>query len=367
MDATIELIERLTAIPGPSGYEDAVVIAIREQLEGLPGTIEVDAIGNLVLRLPAESGAPSLLLAAHTDEVGLLVGSVADDGMVYCVRNGFIDERTLLASRIEIWTDTGPVLGVIGSKSRHQVDASDLARAIEVEDLWIDVGAGSAAEAERLGIRIGQPATTVSPLARLGDGLLTGKAIDNRAGCAVLIEVARAVAERPRDYELVFAWAAQEEVGSRGARVLSHWLTPTAAVVVDTMPAGDRSTPAHRATSAVGAGPVIRAQDTRGTAGTLYSPQVRRQLERVARSLGIPFQVDCYPTWTDACEIHLAGRGVATGGVFLPRRCSHSASEVIATADIQRAIELLVGFTDLDAAAVRDLATRPALPLGRQA
>jgi putative aminopeptidase FrvX len=360
----IDLIERLTAIPGPSGFEDAVAIAIRSELEGLDGTIEFDAIGNLVLRMPAEQGAPRLLIAAHMDEVGLLVGFIADDGMLYCARNGFIDERTLPGSRIEIWTDAGPVLGIVGAKSRHQVTAADLARAPEVEDLWIDVGATSADGVRALGIRIGQPATTWSPLRRLGDGLITGKAIDNRAGCAVLIEVARAVAGRARDYELVFAWATQEEVGSRGARVLAQWLDPTAAVVVDTMPAGDDSTPRHRATARVGEGPVIRAQDTRATMGTLYSQAVRRRLEDAAEALDIPFQVDCYPTWTDACEIHLGGRGVPTGGLFLPRRCAHSANEVIDVADITRAIDLLVELTSIDAETVHGFTVRPAFALG---
>jgi len=355
---TLELISRLSRLPGPSGFEDAVALAIRAELDDVAGTWESDALGNLVLRLPAPDDAPVLLLTAHMDEVGLLVKYVADDGMLSCAAIGMIDERTLPAARVEIWTDDGPVLGVVGSKSRHMVSAADLAAAPAVQDLWIDVGAGSAAEVAELGVRVGQPATTVSPPTRLGRRL-TSKAIDDRAGCAVLIEVARAVADAARDYALVFAWTVQEEVGSRGARVLGQWLPATAAIVVDTTPAGDRTTPAHLATAVVGGGPVIRAHDTRGTMGTFYSVAVRRRLESLAER----FQVDSYPTWTDACEIHLAGRGVATGGVFLPRRCSHSPSEVIDLADVEAAIELLTRFCDVDAATLSALAQRPAHPL----
>lgn len=355
---TLELISRLARLPGPSGFEDAVALAIRAELDGLDGEWESDAIGNLVLRLPAPEDAPVLLLTAHMDEVGLLVKHVADDGMLSCAGIGSIDERTLPGARIEVWTEDGPVLGIVGSKSRHMVSAADLASAASVEDLWIDIGARSAAEVADLGVKAGQPATTWSPPARLGSRL-TSKAIDNRAGCAVLIEVARAVAEATRDYALVFAWTVQEEVGARGARVLGQWLSATAAVVVDTTPAGDRATPAHRATAVVGGGPVIRAHDTRGPMGTFYSVAVRRRLESLAEC----YQVDSYPTFTDACEIHLAGRGVATGGVFLPRRCSHSPSEVIDRADVDAAIALLTRFCAIDAAAVRGLAERPAHPL----
>jgi endoglucanase len=355
---TLELISRLARLPGPSGFEDAVALAIRAELEDLEGTWESDALGNLVLRLPAPEDAPVLLLTAHMDEVGLLVKHVAADGMLTCAGIGSIDERTLPGARVELWTDDGPVLGIVGSKSRHLVGAADLATVPTVEDLWIDIGATSAGEVAARGVRIGQPATTVSPPARLGTRL-TSKAIDNRAGCSALIQVARAVADAPRDYALVFAWTVQEEVGARGARVLGQWLHATAAIVVDTTPAGDRATPAHRATATVGGGPVIRAHDTVRTMGTLYSVAVRRRLEGLAER----FQVDSYPTFTDACEIHLAGRGVATGGVFLPRFCSHSPSEVIDLADVEAAIALLTHFCDLDAAAVRALAERPAHPL----
>ena len=363
---TVALIEQLMQVPGPSGFEDAVALAIGEHLEGLPGESRCDATGNLILRLPAPSGAPSLMLMAHMDEVGLLVKHIDADGMVYCAANGLIDERTLQGSRVEIWTESGPVLAVVGAKSRHQVSEADLRTPAQVNDLWIDVGAGSAEAVRALGIRIGQPATTWSPPARMGDRRLVGKAIDNRAGCATLVQVARAVAERPRDYELVLVWSTQEEVGARGARVAAQALQPTAAVVVDTMPAGDPSTPERYATARVGGGPVIRAQDARGTTGTLYSQAVRRRLEAIAEAEGIGYQVDVYPTFTDACEVHLAGRGVATGGLFIPRRCSHSPNEVVDPADVEGAVALLTSLTaSLDAVAVGELAVRPAFPLGR--
>src|SRR6267143_7320588 len=104
---TIELIERLVAVPGPSGFEDAVAGAIRREIDPLGGAISTDSIGNLVMRLPVKSGAPSLMIMAHMDEVGLLVKYVDPDGFLYCEANGLIDERTLLATQVDIWTDRG--------------------------------------------------------------------------------------------------------------------------------------------------------------------------------------------------------------------------------------------------------------------
>lgn len=364
MQDLLELIERLTAVPGPSGFEDAVCIAIQKELDSLPGETSVDAIGNLVLRLPAGEGAPSLMLMAHMDQIGFMVKYIDPSGFVYCERTGLVDERTILTSQIDIWTDSGPRLGVFGVRSRHLVSDQDLREAPRIDDLWIDVGARSAEEVANLGIEIGQPATLRGGLNRMSEHMIVGPSIDNRVGCATLVQLAKAAASRERDVELVFVWSTQEEVGSRGAKVAAQWIQPTLAVVVDTLPAGDPSTPARHATSQVGGGPVIRAQDNRAGIGTIYSVPIKRRLLELARALDIPYQIDLFPTWTDACEVHLAGRGIPTGGVFIPRLCSHSPTEILDVRDAVRTIELLDAFIQLDAAAAHQLATRPAFPLG---
>lgn len=367
MQNLLELIERLAKIPGPSGFEDAVCLAIQDELGDLASETAVDSIGNLVLRLTAlDSGAPSLMLMAHMDQIGFVVKYVDGDGSVYCERVGLVDERAILASTIDIWTDQGPRPGVIGVRSRHLVAESELGQAPRIDDLWIHVGARSAAEVVGLGIEIGQPATLRGEHFRLNDRTLVGRSIDNRAGCATLIEVAKAAAVRARDVELIFVWSTQEEVGSRGARVAAQWLQPTVAVVVDTLPAGDPSTPARHATTRVGHGPVIRAQDNRAGQGTIYSRSIRRRLHSVARELSIDCQIDVFPTWTDACEVHLAGRGIPTGGVFIPRLCSHSPNEILDVNDVAATVRLLDTFVQLDAETARQLATRPIPVLGEQ-
>lgn len=357
-----ELTEHLITIPGPPGFEDAVAIAIREELEGLPGEVVVDAIGNLVLRLPAPDGVPRLLVTAHMDQVGLFVKHVDPSGVLYCERNGLIDERTLLAAQLDVWTDAGPRPAVAGVRSRHLVSEGELGPP-RLDDLWVEVGARSAEDVAALGIEVGQPVTLRSRSVWLSEHVLAGPSIDNRAGCALLVELAREAASQQRDYELVFGWLTQEEVGSRGARVAARWIDPTLALVVDTMPAGDPSTARRHATAAVGAGPVIRAQDARAGTGTIYAPSLKRRLLELARERAIPHQIDVFPTWTDASEIHLSGRGVPTGGVFIPRLCSHSPNEIVDFRDVERTIELVAAFLDLDAAALEELARRPAQPL----
>jgi tetrahedral aminopeptidase len=357
-----ERIERLVQVPGPSGFEDAVCLALRDEL-GDVGATHVDALGNLVLRLQAEEGAPSLMLMAHMDQIGLMVKYIDPSGLVYLERNGLIDERTLLASQIDVWTDQGPRTGVIGVRSRHLVSEQDLAKPVRLDDLWVDFGARSAAEATELGLEIGLPATLRSQPVWLSEHLFVAPSIDNRAGCAALVELALRAAQRSRALELVFVWSTQEEVGSRGAKVAAQTIQPTLAVVVDTLPAGDASTPARHASAQVGAGPVIRAQDNRAGTGTIYNVAIKRRLLELARNAGIPHQIDVFPTWTDACEVHLAGRGVPTGGVYIPRLCSHSANEIVDMQDLEQTIELLDAFLHLDADLAIRLAERPSYPL----
>ena len=355
----IDLLERLVVVPGPSGFEDAVATAIRAEVEDL-GDVTIDSIGNLILRLPAAEGAPSLMLMAHMDQVGLLVKWVDADGFLYCDANGLVDARALLGVRVTVWADGGPLPGVVGVGSPHVLGDHERDRVPPINDLWIDVGAGSPDGAAALGIDAGTPVTLVGPPERMGEHLFVSGCIDNRAGCAVLVEVARAA--RDLEVELVFVWSTQEEIGSRGARVAAHWIQPTIAVVIDTMPAGDPSTPARVATASVGRGPVIRAQDTRGMQGTIYHLPIRKRLVEIARANDIPYQTDVFPTWTDAAEVHLAGRGVPTGGIFIPRRCSHSASEVVDVRDIERTIDILRELVTVDAAAVAELGRRPTFP-----
>jgi endoglucanase len=255
------------------------------------------------------------------------------------------DERILLSTKVDICTDKGIFTGVVGVKNRHLMTAEDLKRPISVSELWIDVGAESAEEVRSWGIEIGDPIVYHPHFQSVGKDTIISKAIDNRAGCTVLIELAERMKKEKLDYQLFLVAAVQEEVGSRGAKVAAQVLNPDMAIVVDTVPASDPITPPQIATDECGKGPVIRSMDVNAQGwGTIYSKKIRQQLISTAVKNKIPHQKDIFRTWTDASTIHPAGKGIPCGGVYIPRRYSHSPAELIKWSDVERTADLLYLF-----------------------
>ena len=351
-----ELFRRLVETPGASGFEEAVIELVAEELRKSVPEVTVDGLGNVVGTIPG-SGKRSVLICVHTDEVSLLVKYIDPKGYLYFDLNAWIDERVLFSTRVDVCSASRVFPGIIGVKSRHLMSADDLKRPVSVQDLWIDVGADSREEAEAWGIRIGDPVVFHPNFTAVGDHTIISKAIDNRAGCAVLLETARRMMGKRLDYTLYLAAAVQEEVGSRGAKVVAQTLEPDMAVAMDTLPAADPATPPQQATGESGKGPVIRAMDVNAFGqGTLYSKKIRDRIIRVAEENRIPYQRDIFRTWTDASTIHTAGKGIPTGGIFIPRRYSHSPAELVKWSDVEHTADLLDHFLEgLDSAAIGDL------------
>jgi endoglucanase len=268
-----------------------------------------------------------------------------------------IDERVLLSTKVDICTEKGIYTGVVGVKNRHLLTAEDLERPISISDLWIDVGAESTEEVKRWGIEIGDPIVFHHNFQKIGRDTIISKAIDNRAGCAILIDLAERMKSKKIDYQLFFVAAVQEEVGSRGAKVAAQTVEPDMAIVIDTVPASDPITPPQQATSECGKGPVIRSMDVNALGwGTIYSKKIRQRLINTAVKNKIPHQKDIFRTWTDASTIHTSGRGIPCGGVFIPRRYSHSPVELVKWSDVERTAELLYLFLkDLNSSVIDDL------------
>jgi len=351
-----ELFRRLVETPGASGFEEAVIELVTAELQKVVSQVAVDGLGNVVATIPG-ADARSVLVCAHTDEISLLVKYIDPDGYIYFELNGWIDERVLFSTRVDVCGATGLVPGIIGVKSRHVMSPEDLLRPVRVQDLWIDVGADSRAEVEALGIHIGDPVVCHPNFTELNQNTILTKAVDNRAGCAILIEMARRLAGKQLGYTLHLAAAVQEEVGSRGARVVAQTLEPDIAIALDTLPAADPATPPQQATGAAGKGPVIRSMDVNAFGqGTLYARKIRDRLVRVAEEHRIPYQRDIFRTWTDASTIHTAGKGIPTGGLFIPRRYSHSPAELVKWSDVEHTADLLHHFlAGLDGATIEEL------------
>lgn len=353
----LDLIRELTAIPGGAGREQAVAAYMAEGFRRHSGRVEVDAAGNVCASFGG--GDRKVLVMAHTDEVGLFVKYISDQGFIYFDANGIIDERVLLDTKVEVVTEDGSVrVGVIGIKSRHLMTPEEMTRPINIADLWVDVGANSREEVAAFGIRIGDAIVYRRHFDLLSGGRFTAKAIDDRAGCAVLLALAEALASKPLEYTLVLAAVTQEEIGSRGAKVAAQRLAPDLGLAIDTVPAADPFTPVQQANARIGGGPVIRTADFLPVplVGTVYSRKLVRRLRSAAEANGIAYQEDVFRTWTDAAHATTSGGGVPFGGVYMPRRCSHAPVEVADISDIARTAQLVEAFLrDLKAADIEEL------------
>jgi endoglucanase len=340
-------LRELTALAGPAGHERDVAHAFAKHLRACTDDVVLDPFGNVLATLRGESARGSVMISAHLDEVGLVVKHVEPDGLLRVDLNGLVDERVLLASQVDVWTRGGPVPGVVGAPSRHHLRPEDAARPIETADLWVHVGAESEAAARALGVRVGDLVTYRVNFQELAGGYVASKALDDRAGLALVLEALARLSPR-RDFDLHVVGAAQEEVGSRGARVAARALRPSIAVSVDTVAGAEPGVPRARAAQLCGGGPVLRAWEYLAPAltGTAYHRGLFLRMQDVAEAAGIPHQLDVARTWTDACGIAASGHGVPTAGLYVARRGAHSPCEIAKLSDLEGAAQLLAAFLD---------------------
>lgn len=327
------------AIDAVSGHEQPLVRRLVADLEPMVDDVTVDPFGNVVATRLAGEGAPTLMLAAHSDEIGAVVKAIEPDGTIRFAPIGGVVETLLVGRAVSV----NGHLGVIGVKAGHISTPAERLTAPAMRDLYVDVGFDCAADVASLGIRIGDPIAYVAPVRALSNpDRISGKAVDNRISCALLVELARRLHGTPLPATIHFVIAVQEEVGLRGAQMITHRLNPTAAIVVDTMPAG--GTPDVSATRdlsmRIGHGPVVTLISQSARAGAIMQPGMRRFLERAARTAGVPYQLALfYGGNSDAASVHLVRDGIPTGIVNLARRYSHSPVE---TADLNDAANALL-------------------------
>jgi endoglucanase len=339
----LERFQKLVETPGGSGFEEKVIEFVSAELKKNLSDVSIDPMGNVIGKIG--KGRRSVMVCVHTDEMCLLVKYIDPRGYIFFDLNGMFDERVLLSTKVDICSDKGIYTGVVGVKNRHLMTAEDLKRPISVSELWIDVGAESVEEVRAWGIEIGDPIVYHPHFQSIGKDTIISKSIDNRAGCAILIDLAERMKKEKVDYQLFLVAAVQEEVGSRGAKVAAQALEPDMAIVVDTVPAADPITPPQLATEECGKGPVIRSMDVNAFGqGTIYSKKIRQRLISTAVKNKIPHQKDIFRTWTDASTIHTSGKGIPCGGVYIPRRYSHSPAELIKWSDVEKTADLLYIF-----------------------
>lgn len=328
----LALLERLSNACGVSGDEGEVRAIVMEQIKLCVDEVKVDALGNLLAIRKARVEHPvRVMLAAHMDEVGLMLINDEENGLYSFATVGGIDVRSLVGKPVLIGKEHVP--GVIGAKPIHLTEEGETDRKIPLDVLRIDVGPGKNGK-----VKVGDWACFATRFAQVGPSL-RGKALDNRLGVATLIEL---VKHAPDQIELQAAFTVQEEVGLRGARVAAYSLNPDLAFAVDStpafdLPAWDGSENAQYNTH-LGAGPAIYIADGR----TFSDPRLVRYLAGVGDSLGIPYQFrQPGGGGTDAGAIHLRRAGIPSVSVSIPSRYPHTGVLLARLVDWQNTLALL--------------------------
>lgn len=323
-----ELLARLTALNSPAGREEAVREALWAELSGLGLELEVDALGNLIAH--KRSTGPKLMLAAHMDEIGVIVSEIDEHGFLrFMTVGGVPGGWQLNGERVAF---EGGVVGVIGKEKVEEVKETKHSR------LFIDIGAKSREEAAAR-VRVGSLGCFTRCFADLG-ARVVGKALDDRIGCALLVDLARHLGELPAPlaYDLYLVFTAQEEVGERGAATAAFRIAPDLAVAIDVTPAFDTPEPAFHSVIALGAGPAVKVMDK----GLIVNPKVREWMVGSAERAGIPHQLEVLEQGaTDGKTISVSREGVPTGVLSVPCRYVHTPSEMIDWQDVEHSARLL--------------------------
>lgn len=328
----------LMQVPGLSGHEDRVRRAIRDRLpSGLEAT--TDTLGNLTATLPGDESLPSVMVFTHMDQLGFVVRRVEPDGLIRLERLGGVPERALLSQAVLLCVGEGrDVPGVIGCKSHHATRPDEKGHVPATADLHVDAGFASADEAAAAGVRIGTPVVYHPRVLELANGRISGTSVDDRAGCAVLLDLARRLAGRVGGPTVHLVFSVQEEFSLKGAVPAARALAPDIAIQLDILLATDTPEMAGTGDIALGGGPGISLYSFhgRGTlAGVIPHPALVRLFEAAAQGAGLPLQRSArVGVLTDLSYVQLLGRGVASIEVGFPMRYSHSSLEVCDPADL---------------------------------
>jgi endoglucanase len=333
-----ELLHSLLTAPGPPGHESEPARVWREAAEAFADEVTTDTLGSTVARVNGSGDGPLMAVVGHIDEIALLVSHVSDKGYLHVVQSGGWDAQVLVGQRVHVFTRDGVLPGVVGRKPPHLTDADERKKAVELKNLHVDIGAKDADEARSLVATGDQVLIDAEPL-ELPNGRLASRALDNRLGVFVAIEVARRVKEAGGGAGPVAGVAAvQEEIGAHGARVMAYGLEPDLAIVVDVTHATDAPgvDPGELGDHGLGSGPVI-------TRGAIVSRRVNDLLDEVAAAEGIECTTEASGsrTGTDADAVHLSRTGVPTAVVSIPLRYMHSPVELVDLADVEATIKLI--------------------------
>lgn len=317
-----ELIKKLTEAYGPSGREEEIKNIIREMVEPLADEITEDSLGNLIVR--KKGPGKKIMVAAHMDELGLMVTFVDDNGFLRFSNVGGISPYILLGERVIFPNGT---VGTIGCEKLDNI------KDLKFSKLYIDIGASGRKQAEEK-VKIGDTAVYLRSFNDLGERIIS-KALDDRVGCAVLVQTLKEMDAPSND--IYFVFTVQEEVGVRGARTSAYRVNPDYGLAVDVTRTGDTPESETMAVS-LGKGPAVKVKDTL----IICHPKVKKIMVDAAEKNNIPYQLEVLERGgTDSGAIQLTREGVPSGVMSIPCRYVHTPSEMVDFNDILNGVRLM--------------------------
>jgi tetrahedral aminopeptidase len=337
--AARDFLIRLLETPSPSGYEKPIQDVVRAYASDFADRVTTDLHGNVIAAKNPQAKL-RVMFAGHCDQIGMLISHYHDNGFLHAQTIGGWDAQQLIGQRMTIWTAKGPLPAAISRKPIHLLTDEERKQVVKLEDLWLDIGAKSKDEAKEL-VRIGDPVTLKLGYQEMRNGLANSPAMDNKCGLWVVIEALRRASARDLAVGVFAVSTVAEEIGLRGAQTSAFGIDPHVGIAVDVTHATDCPTIDKRQQGEVnlGGGPVI-------VRGPNMNPVVVDRLIGIAKEREMAHQLTAsgkaQPNDSNAIQINRAG--VATGLVAIPNRYMHSAVEMIALDDIDRAADLLAAF-----------------------
>lgn len=347
-----ELLRELCLVCGPTGSEEKVSELIKKKLDSLGYEYRTDRLGNVIVHISNE-GAPRLMVSAHMDEVGFIVNEITEDGYLRFAALGGIDPRVLSGKHVVLDGNDGTtVQGIIGSKAIHHQTPEERKTAKKIKDMYIDIGVKKREEAEKF-VSLGTSGTFDSAFVEFGDGFIKSKAIDDRLGCAIMLDVLGRLKTTAVPLDLYFCFTVREEIGLSGARTAAQALSPEYSVVLESTAVADLpDVPENSRVSELGKGGAVSLRDR----STIYDRGFVRFALSLAGKKNIPAQIKRYVSGgNDAGHIHKSNAGVRALAISAPSRYIHSPACVINEADYFSMGDLLYAIiTEFDAEEIKN-------------
>ena len=336
----MSLMKELCSTPGVSGFEDKIADIIERELKDSVNSIEKDGMGNIIATKKGENKkAPTIMLASHMDEIGLMVKYIDDNGFIKFSKIGGINDQMLMNQTVVIHSENGDYVGVIGSKPPHVTKPEERNKVVPYDDMFIDIGAKDKEDAESM-VSIGDSISFKAWFEEFPNDLIMGKALDNRVGCYVMIEVLKRINTRATVYGI---GTVQEEVGLKGARTSAFKLKPDMALALDVTLSGDHpGVKKEEAPAVIGKGPALILADASGR-GIITSKLIKEMIIKVGDENELDYQLEVSDGGTtDGAVIQLTGEGISTGVISVPTRYIHTTVSVCSKKDIETTINLIV-------------------------